>query len=173
DLYVRLRIGPGRGVRKAHRYPDQLAPGVWRLFVQPEYRPVQPALGEEPHRLDPEMVEVQLVLAETPAPGLVKPEEHRASPADDLLDYQRVLAGAGVRAAALLQGRPVGVERQVQGSRLALVAFRPPVDLGQLVPDGQVLRVVAAEAEDRVVQALVGQHRPEPLLAVVLVLLRR
>src|SRR5262249_31572471 len=79
-----------RVVRKADGYLDRLAPPVRDLFVHPKIDPAQPADGEIASRLNPELVEVPLVLAEPPAPGFVKTKEHAPAGAHELLHGQRM-----------------------------------------------------------------------------------
>ena len=96
--------------------------------------PAQAAAGQVLHRLDPEVVEVRLVLAEPPAPGLVEAEEHAAAGADEVLHDQRmpVVAGAPSLPAAVLLLR---MHRQHLGGRLQAVAVANQYISAQPAPD--------------------------------------
>src|SRR5207253_681240 len=94
-------FGVGAGWRnivgKADRDLDRFATAVRSLAVDAQIDAPQPASRQVAYRLDPELIEAQLILAKAPTPGLVKTEEHAPAGANELLDEQgmKLLGAAG------------------------------------------------------------------------------
>src|SRR6185312_2098564 len=135
--------GRGRGVvREANFHRDAVVAAIGAAAVL-ELELDLAATGPRQHadRLQPELVELLLVLAPAPPPGFVEADEEGTARADELLQNERMV----VVASAL--GRAILVNREHLRGRLAPIALRVPVKRLEPRPDAFGFGGIGAESE--------------------------